>query len=176
MANMQDVCSAGARGESGMHGVFHAWSLVYSQRGRPPSPSPSTHVMLLLLPTAPSPSNRTMLPTAHQQPSETEKYSEGGTGAALDTFGLEAARARDNDPALHTAQDMFSCGSLSPYLAPGHMVRGDGCGDYSYSRWVLGWCCTHTYLSLLPLICAYRAVRVNGGKYAHVALCMWTAW
>lgn len=115
-----------------------------------------------------------MLPTAHQQPSETEKYSEGGTGAALDTFGPEAARARDNDPALHTAQDMFSCGSLSPYLAPGRMVRGDGCGDYSYSRWVLGWRRTHTF-PCCPCAVLTAAVGVNGGKYAHVDVCMLTA-
>lgn len=45
-------------------------------------------------------------------------------------FGVAAQRReRANDPALHTDQTMFSCGSLAPKLQ-----RSDGCMDHGFAR------------------------------------------
>ncbi|KAF8068347.1 hypothetical protein HT031_002036 [Scenedesmus sp. PABB004] len=74
---------------------------------------------------------RDLLPRAHAQPAESQRYSglENTT-----TFGVAARRARDNDPAVHTNQDMFSCGSLSARFSTERLVRSDGCNDYGFAR------------------------------------------
>eukprot|EP00879_Flechtneria_rotunda_P017789 GHRR01018648.1.p1 GENE.GHRR01018648.1~~GHRR01018648.1.p1 ORF type:complete len:558 (+),score=195.68 GHRR01018648.1:134-1807(+) len=74
---------------------------------------------------------RNLLPQAYQQPAESQKYSglENTT-----TFGVAARKARDNDPFVHTNQDMFSCGSLSARFSTERLVKSDGCNDYGFAR------------------------------------------
>ncbi|KAF6254565.1 ARM repeat-containing protein [Scenedesmus sp. NREL 46B-D3] len=74
---------------------------------------------------------RELLPQAYQQPSESQKYSDLENTT---TFGVAARRNRDNDPAVHTDQDMFSCGSLSARFSTERLVRSDGCNDYGFAR------------------------------------------
>jgi hypothetical protein len=79
--------------------------------------------------------HRELLPKAFDQPAESQKYSDLEN---VTTFGVAARKARDNDPAVHTNQDMFSCGSLSARFSTERLVRSDGCNDYGFARWVLG--------------------------------------
>ena len=74
---------------------------------------------------------RDLLPRALEQPEESARYSglENTT-----TFGVAARRRRDNDAALHSGQDMFSCGSLSARFSTERLVRSDGCNDYGFAR------------------------------------------
>jgi hypothetical protein len=74
-----------------------------------------------------------LLPKAFEQPAESQKYSELEN---VTTFGVAARKARDNDPAVHTNQDMFSCGSLSARFSTERLVRSDGCNDFGFARWV----------------------------------------
>lgn len=74
---------------------------------------------------------RELLPQANKQPAESQKYSELENTT---TFGVAARRKRDNDPAVHTNQDMFSCGSLSARFSTERLVRSDGCNDYGFAR------------------------------------------
>lgn len=76
---------------------------------------------------------RDMLPKAFEQPAESQKYSDLEN---VTTFGVAARKARDNDPAVHTGQDMFSCGSLSARFSTERLVRSDGCNDYGFARCV----------------------------------------
>lgn len=78
---------------------------------------------------------RDLLPKALDQPAESQKYSDLEN---VTTFGVAARKARDNDPAVHTNQDMFSCGSLSARFSTERLVRSDGCNDYGFARWVCG--------------------------------------
>eukprot|EP00010_Vexillifera_abyssalis_P001453 CAMPEP_0201560856 /NCGR_PEP_ID=MMETSP0173_2-20130828/78487_1 /ASSEMBLY_ACC=CAM_ASM_000268 /TAXON_ID=218659 /ORGANISM="Vexillifera sp., Strain DIVA3 564/2" /LENGTH=459 /DNA_ID=CAMNT_0047975319 /DNA_START=765 /DNA_END=2144 /DNA_ORIENTATION=- len=69
-----------------------------------------------------------LLPMAHKQCADSK------LNASLEnvsTFGVAKAKkiARDNDPALHTNQQVYSCGSLAPKLK-----RGAGCMDHGFSR------------------------------------------
>ncbi|GBF89452.1 hypothetical protein Rsub_02024 [Raphidocelis subcapitata] len=73
---------------------------------------------------------RELLPKAFDQEPESQKYS----GLENTTFGVAARRARDNDPAVHTGQDMFSCGSLVARFSTSHLVKSDGCNDYGFAR------------------------------------------
>ena len=89
------------------------------------------------------PANRELLPKAHEQPAESQKYSDLENTT---TFGVAARRARDNDPAVHSNQDMFSCGSLSARFSTERLVRSDGCNDYGFARCAarrgdLAWLC-----------------------------------
>jgi hypothetical protein len=83
------------------------------------------------LPAHPAPCLRDLLPKAFEQEPESQKYSglENST-----TFGVAARRKRDNDPAVHTGQDMFSCGSLVARFSTSHLVKSDGCNDYGFAR------------------------------------------
>ena len=54
------------------------------------------------------------MPQAYKQPAESQKYSDLENTT---TFGVAARRKRDNDPAVHTNQDMFSCGSFARWHA-----------------------------------------------------------
>jgi hypothetical protein len=74
---------------------------------------------------------RDLLPRALEQPEESARYSglENTT-----TFGVAARKAKDNDPAVHTGQDLFSCGSLSARFSTSRLVRSDGCMDHGFSR------------------------------------------
>lgn len=74
---------------------------------------------------------RTLLPQAHAQPAESQRYSELENTT---TFGVAARRARDNDPAVHSDQDMFSCGSLATRFSTSRLVRSDGCNDFGFAR------------------------------------------
>ncbi|KAI8468417.1 MAG: armadillo-type protein [Monoraphidium minutum] len=74
---------------------------------------------------------RDLLPRAFQQEPESQKYS-GLENTS--TFGVAARRARDNDAALHTGQDMFSCGSLVARFSTSHLVKSDGCNDFGFAR------------------------------------------
>jgi hypothetical protein len=74
---------------------------------------------------------RELLPQAYQQPGESQKYSDLENTT---TFGVAARRKRDNDPAVHSNQDMFSCGSLSARFSTERLVRSDGCNDYGFAR------------------------------------------
>eukprot|EP00775_Hariotina_reticulata_P005826 gene5826-6067_t len=74
---------------------------------------------------------RRLLPEAYKQPAESERYSDLDNTT---TFGAAARRARDNDPAVHTNQDMFSCGSLAARFSTDRLVRGDGCNDFGVPR------------------------------------------
>eukprot|EP00878_Enallax_costatus_P010189 GHUV01010637.1.p2 GENE.GHUV01010637.1~~GHUV01010637.1.p2 ORF type:complete len:334 (+),score=84.12 GHUV01010637.1:2064-3065(+) len=74
---------------------------------------------------------RELLPQAYKQPAESQKYSDLEN---ITTFGVAARRKRDNDPAVHTNQDMFSCGSLSARFSTERLVRSDGCNDYGFAR------------------------------------------
>ena len=76
---------------------------------------------------------RQLLPKAFEQPAESQKYSELEN---VTTFGVAARKARDNDPAVHTNQDMFSCGSLSARFSTERLVRSDGCNDFGFARCV----------------------------------------
>jgi hypothetical protein len=76
---------------------------------------------------------RELLPQAYQQPAESQKYSDLENTT---TFGVAARRKRDNDPAVHSNQDMFSCGSLSARFSTERLVRSDGCNDYGFARFV----------------------------------------
>jgi hypothetical protein len=80
-----------------------------------------------------------MLPKAFEQPAESQKYSDLEN---VTTFGVAARKARDNDPAVHTGQDMFSCGSLSARFSTERLVRSDGCNDYGFARYGV----THTHM------------------------------
>lgn len=74
--------------------------------------------------------HRELLPKAFEQPSESEKYSDLEN---VTQFGVAARRARDNDPTVHTGQDMFSCGSLVARFSTSYLVKSDGC-DYGFAR------------------------------------------
>jgi len=60
------------------------------------------------------------------QPKSSEKY--GNMDRAPATFGVVKS-LRDNDMALHTDQQMYSCGSLAP-----KMGRGGGCMDHQFRK------------------------------------------
>ena len=75
--------------------------------------------------------NSDLLPKAFSQPPESQKYSDLENAT---TFGVAARRKRDNDPAVHSNQDMFSCGSLVARFSTSHLVRSDGCNDYGFAR------------------------------------------
>lgn len=55
--------------------------------------------------------------------------------SALSQFGV-VKRIRDNDPILHTGQQMFSCGSLAPKMSRG---GGAGCGGHSFRHPAYPW-------------------------------------
>jgi hypothetical protein len=59
-----------------------------------------------------------------------ESYTFGSLGNVT-TFGVAPSikHAHDNDEALHTGQQVFSCGSLAPKLK-----RGAGCMDHGFTR------------------------------------------
>eukprot|EP00736_Rhodelphis_marinus_P002697 Rmarinus@m.11081 len=63
------------------------------------------------------------LPKVKEQSADSVRY----TGVENVTqFGVAAKKARDNDPELHTGQQMYSCGSLAPKLKKGS-ARAAGC-------------------------------------------------
>lgn len=109
---------------------------------------------------------RDLLPKALEQPAESQKYSNLEN---VTTFGVAARKARDNDPAVHTNQDMFSCGSLSARFSTERLVRSDGCNDFGFARWVGPAAATCWRLVLLPLIGARRLGLVTG---AGVVCCV----
>lgn len=74
---------------------------------------------------------REMLPKAHEQPNESKKYSDLEN---VTQFGVAARKARDNDPAVHQNQDMFSCGSLTARFSTSYLVKSDGCMDWGFTR------------------------------------------
>lgn len=92
---------------------------------------PSYHTPATPATLPPAPVCRELLPQAYQQPAESQKYSELENTT---TFGVAARRKRDNDPAVHSNQDMFSCGSLSARFSTERLVRSDGCNDYGFAR------------------------------------------
>ena len=62
-----------------------------------------------------------------QQPQESERYGSWEAGPAQ--FGV-AKKVRDNDPALHEDQTLYSCGSLAPKMRSG----GGGCTDAKFRK------------------------------------------
>jgi len=68
------------------------------------------------------------LTNVKNQQVESEKYGTFDTGPA--EFGV-AKRLRDNDPAIHENQTMFSCGSLAPKMG---RKGGGGCGDCKFRK------------------------------------------
>ncbi|GFR51159.1 hypothetical protein Agub_g13515, partial [Astrephomene gubernaculifera] len=74
-----------------------------------------------------------MLLRARQQPAESNRYSDLST-ATPTQFGVAARKARDNDPAVHSDQQMFSCGSLMARFSTSYLIRSDGCMDHGFSR------------------------------------------
>jgi len=67
-------------------------------------------------------------------------------------FGVAAKRVRDNDPALHSGQQVYSCGSLAPKLKK---ATRSGCMDHGFSRDRQPWEYTDGCVHLLKeLICA----------------------
>lgn len=75
--------------------------------------------------------HRELLPKAFEQEPESQKYSDLENTT---TFGVAARRRRDNDPEVHTGQDMFSCGSLVARFSTSHLVKSDGCNDFGFAR------------------------------------------
>lgn len=72
-----------------------------------------------------------MLLRARQQPAESSRYS----GLSTETrFGVAERQARDNDPAVHEDQEMFSCGSLMARFSTSYLIKSDGCMDHGFSR------------------------------------------
>ncbi|GIL88525.1 hypothetical protein Vretifemale_16489 [Volvox reticuliferus] len=72
-----------------------------------------------------------MLLRAREQLAESTKYS----GLSNETkFGVAARKARDNDPQVHSDQEMFSCGSLMARFSTSYLIRSDGCMDHGFSR------------------------------------------
>jgi hypothetical protein len=105
---------------------------------------------------------RDLLPRAFEQPEESARYSglENVT-----TFGVAARKARDNDPAVHTGQDMFSCGSLTARFgfSTSRLVRSDGCMDHGFSRGKQPWEASDGGVHLLREYCLWWGEREQGG-------------
>ena len=96
-------------------------------------------------------------------------------------FGVAASKARDNDEALHTDKQMYSCGSLAP-----KMRRGGGCMDHGFSRAKEPWEITDGCLYLVRELCRAkpdvaetymaRLVRIaNVGDFTHAQNLVQTA-
>lgn len=72
-----------------------------------------------------------LLPAAVQQHPESTKYSQL---ESVTRFGVAARKARDNDPQVHSGQEMFSCGSLMARFSTSYLIRSDGCMDHGFNR------------------------------------------
>jgi hypothetical protein len=103
---------------------------------------------------------RDLLPRAAAQPEESARYSglENTT-----TFGVAARRARDNDPDVHTGQDLFSCGSLTARFSTSRLVRSDGCMDHGFSRGRQPWEASDGAVHLLREYSVWWAGQGGGG-------------
>ena len=75
------------------------------------------------------------------QPATADRFSSISKTPA--TYGV-VKRLHDNDPSLHSNQQMFSCGSLAP-----KMRRGGGCSDHTVKRPSEPWEMTDGCISLL---------------------------
>lgn len=93
------------------------------------------------------------LKNVRNQPQESEKYMDLERGPA--TFSA-VKRIRDNDPALHSDKQMYSCGSLAPKMSRG------GCSDHTFRRpsqpWELADGCAYLLSELSQIPDALRSV------------------
>lgn len=86
------------------------------------------------------------LAQAKDQPNDSKLFGDLSNSTS---FGV-AKRARDNDPSVHTGQQVYSCGSLAPKLRKG------GCMDHGYHRKSEPWEATDGAVYLLREIAQYR--------------------
>ncbi|KAG2428503.1 hypothetical protein HXX76_011620 [Chlamydomonas incerta] len=99
-----------------------------------------------------------MLLRAREQPAESGRYS----GLSNETrFGVAERAARDNDPAVHADQEMFSCGSLMARFSTSYLIKSDGCMDHGFSRDKEPWEVSDGAVHLLRELAAVRPTAVT---------------
>ncbi|GLI70399.1 hypothetical protein VaNZ11_015182 [Volvox africanus] len=107
-----------------------------------------------------------MLLRAREQAAESSKYS----GLRNETqFGVAARKARDNDPQVHSDQEMFSCGSLMARFSTSYLIRSDGCMDHGFSRDKEPWEVSDGAVHLLREVAAVRPQAITDKHFEALA-------